>query len=524
MNLAKHIIDQIALHNNPEQVCFRESKISGDQVVSNSLTLASSLQQLNFMPDQRVLLLMKDHPSFIYTFISLMAIGCIPIPLNPKIEENVLHNILHDSRATGVIIDSNECGRLEHVLLCSPYLNHEKYIVQDIYEEGISCTQGNCISRLLAAEQIPGGDFMYYDKKPVSPAFWQYTSGTTGMPKAVQHSQEAMLVNTSKFAIGTLGINKADRIISVPKMFFGYGLGNSFFFPLLTGASVLLDTEWPAIDRLAQNIERFRPTILFGVAKTYSQFLQNKTRFSDTDMSGIKLFFSAGSNLPCGINNEWMAWQGRHIVNGIGSTEIGHVFICNKPQGVVPDVSGWPVSGYQIRISDPADHQKDVPVGMPGELCIQAPYCLGKYWENNTSNDEHFTQNWYHSGDLCSKTPGGGYVFLGRKDDLFKINGRWVNPVEVETVVLQLFEIDECALIEVEDENGLGAAVLFIVKRNDRHVDEDDVRKMLPLHLNSYKCPKEIYLLDQLPKNANGKVNRTNIRRLYNTRFRQSVQ
>jgi anthranilate-CoA ligase len=466
---------------------------------------------------------MKDHPAFIYNFIALMAIGCIPVPINPKIEENVLKYILHDSRAAGVIIDLDEYDGLRQVLLSSAYLNHNNHIINDLSDDDNIQIQSNSI-RYLPAAKPNLRDFEFYEKKPVSSSFWQYTSGTTGMPKAIQHSQEVMLLNTSNFAIDTLGISKHDRIMSVPKMFFGYGLGNSFFFPLITGASVLLDSQWPSIENLLYNIKTFRPTIFFGAAKIYSLFLHQKNKISYTDMSCIRLFFSAGSILPTGINDEWNVWQGKHIVNGLGSTEIGHVFICNKPGSVVPEISGWPVNGYHVRIVDPADSHKEMPAGMPGELCIQAPYALSKYWENCVSNDEHFKQNWYYSGDLCAATADGGYVFLGRKDDLFKIKGRWVNPLEVETLVLQLFNIDECVLVEVEDNKGLSAAMLFVVKKDDQVVDEEVIKQTLPAHINSYKCPEEVYSIDQLPKNANGKLNRKGIKQLYDTRFREPVE
>jgi anthranilate-CoA ligase len=522
MNLAKHILEQVIINDNPEQICYRGRKIPGDQIVTNSICLAEKLRDRHFMPDQRVLLIMKDNPSFIYSFIALMAIGCIPVPLNPKIEENILNHILHDSRAAGVIIDLKEYDGLRQVLLSSPYLNNNNHIINDLYEDDDIPVQSNCIRHLLATHSN-SCDFKFYEKKPISSSFWQYTSGTTGMPKAIQHSQEVMLLNTNNFAIDTLDISKVDRIMSVPKMFFGYGLGNSFFFPLITGASVLLDSQWPTIERILYNIETFRPTIFFGVAKTYSLFLQQKKKATYFDMNCIRLFFSAGSILPVGINEEWKVWQGKHIVNGIGSTEIGHVFICNKPGSVVPEISGWPVNGYRLRIADPADPQKEMPVGMPGELCIQAPYALSKYWENYVSNDEHFKQNWYYSGDLCVATADGGYVFRGRKDDLFKIKGRWVNPLEVEILVLQLFNIDECVLVEVEDDKGLSAAMLFIVKRDDQLVEEEVIKNTLPRYLNSYKCPEVVYSIDQLPKNANGKVNRKGIKRLYDTRFREPV-
>lgn len=522
MNLGNQIIERVIFNNNPQQIIFKDHVISGELLVSNSLGLAISFQKLNFMPEQRVLLIMKDSPSFIYSFIGLLSIGCIPVPLNPKIETDTLEYILNDSRAVGAIIDQEEYKRLEQVLNPTQYIS-EIILDDTLYEFSKKPSYISLLSDLFGIKHHKAKDFQYYESKPTSIAFWQYTSGTTGMPKAVQHSQETMLLNTYQFAEGVLGIKKSDLILSIPKMFFGYGLGNSLFFPLLTGASVILDQDWPSLEKLQKNLQSYRPTILFGVSKIYSLMVRHKEHFHTAELETIRLFISAGAPLPKNLNNDWNTWLGQYIVNGIGCTEIGHIFLCHTPDSIVPELSGWPVPGYKVRVADLENPEIDAPAGNIGELCVMAPYELGKYWENQKANDSKFKYGWYHTGDLCMKDDDGGYVFMGRKDNLFKINGRWINPEEIEAKILNLFKVEECALIEVEENDGLGMPVLFIVKKPETLRDDQQIIHELSKHLNSYKLPRHIFYIDDLPKNANGKISRADLKRLYTDSYQNII-
>jgi acyl-coenzyme A synthetase/AMP-(fatty) acid ligase len=524
MNLGNQIIEKILCNNNPEQIIFEDRIISGETLVKNSLTLALSFQKLNFMQEQRVLLIMKDSPSYIYSFIALLSLGCIPVPLNPKIEADILEYVLKDSRAAGVIIDQEEYSRLESILNPTPYIDPSRIILDDtIYEPNSKASRATPLSGLIGIDDEKVRDFQYYHSKPSSIAFWQYTSGTTGMPKAVQHSQEAMLSNTNNFAVNRVGINKSDRILSIPKMFFGYGLGNSLFFPLLTGASVLLDQDWPSLEKLQKNINNYQPTILFGVPKIYSLILRHKGHFKKSEFASIRLFISAGAPLAKNLNIDWNKWIGKFIVNGIGCTEVGHIFLCHTPDSIVPELSGWPVPGYKLRITDLENPEKEVPAGNIGELCVLSPYDLGKYWENQSSNNRKFKQGWYYSGDLCMMDETGGYVFMGRKDNLFKINGRWINPEEIEARIMSLFSIEECALIDVEENDGLSIPVLFIVKKPEGLRDDQEIIHELSKYISSYKLPKYIFHIDDLPKNANGKICRNVLRTLYTTTYQNII-
>lgn len=514
MNISRNIIKNLLLYNNKNHILYDLKSLPGKEIVEKIITLATSLRSTGkFSCGDRVILIMNDSPEFIYSFLSLISIGCIPVPLNPLIQDSELEYILLDSKATGTIIDNHQYLRLYHSIHSSYSIINECIIVNNplVKEYGSI----HYLQKFLSPQNVPNGslglEFVYAENNPI--AFWQYTSGTTGNPKAVQHRHHTMLTNTDLFAQKTLEIAKEDIIISVSKMFFGYGLGNSLFFPLLTGASVIIDEKWFTVDNLKKNIRLYKPTILFGTPKVYSEILRQHKNFSKKEFNSIRLFISAGSSLPESIIREWETIFDKTIVNGIGSTEIGHIFMCNrqlKEQSKTPSL-GIPVAGYHIKISkiDTPDETIEN-YGEIGELCIYPPKStLSSYWEKEETNKIKYKEGWYFSGDLCSQNEDGSYTYHGRKDDLFKVNGRWVNPIEIENYVLQNFkQVNECAIGYYLDNYNLARSVLYVVEKNSTATDflSEEIQKKLSENFPSYKLPSRIYFIKELTRNSNGKV------------------
>ncbi|WP_426482965.1 AMP-binding protein [Chryseobacterium sp. R2ACT005] len=514
MNTSRNIIKNLLLYNNENQILYDLNSLSGKEIAEKIITVATSLRSTGkFGCGDRVILIMNDSPEFIYSFLSLISIGCIPVPLNPLIQDSELEYILLDSKATGVIIDNHQYLRLYHTIHSSYHIINDCIIVNNpsVKEYGSI----NYLQKFLSPQNFPAVslelEFEYAETNPV--AFWQYTSGTTGNPKAVQHRHLTMLTNTELFAQKTLEIAKEDIILSVSKMFFGYGLGNSLFFPLLTGASVIIDEKWFTVDYLKKNIRLYKPTILFGTPKVYSEILHQHENFSKNEFNSIRLFISAGSSLPESIIREWKAVFDKTIINGIGSTEIGHIFMCNhqlKEQSKNSSL-GLPVPGYHIKISriDTPDETIEN-YGEIGELCIYPPKStLSSYWEKEETNKIKYKEGWYFSGDLCSQNEDGSYIYHGRKDDLFKVNGRWVNPIEIENYILQNFrQVDECAISYYLDDDGLAKPVLYLVEKNRTATDvlSEEIQKKLSENFPSYKRPSRIYFIKELTRNSNGKV------------------
>ncbi|REC59955.1 hypothetical protein DRF65_23155 [Chryseobacterium pennae] len=515
MNLSENIIRNLLLSDNGNQILYNLNSLSGKEIAEKTLTLAVNLKSTGKLScGDRVILSMNDSPEFIYSFLSLISIGCIPVPVNPMIQDSELEYILQDSKARGIIIDSQQYLRLHKVVHNSIYIVNECIIVNTpLKDEYHSDNYLHKYMVLKTHNSFSDMDFAYEQNNPI--AFWQYTSGTTGKPKAVQHTHATMLLNTNLFAQKTLGICKEDIIMSVSKMFFGYGLGNSLFFPLIIGSSVVIDEKWFSIDQLKKNIRLYKPSVFFGTPKVYLDILHHYKSFSQNDFNSIRLFVSAGSSLPESIAREWDSKFEKTIINGIGSTEIGHIFMCNrhlKKQNKNSSL-GIPVSGYQIKICK--IDNPDVSIknhNEIGELCVSPPEStLSSYWEKEEANKVKYKEGWYFSGDLCSQAEDGTYTYHGRKDDLFKVNGRWVNPLEIENIILRSFqEVDECAVTYYLDDDALIKPVLYVVGKEDCNMVflSDEIQKKLSEIFPSYKRPSKIHFIKELPRNSNGKIYR----------------
>jgi len=507
INLAEEISKALVAVGDKVVITYKEHRVFAPELNQKIKDLANAFLLNHIVSsDQRVLLIQRDTPSFVYSFLAVVAIGAIPVPLNPKIEGNTLKYILADSRAAAVIVDSKEFGRLREVLQSSVYLEKNKIIVDGQYADfDVSEPELVLLGQLM--HSFSADSFRFYHKKKNSVAFWQYTSGTTGMPKAVQHSQETMLVNTNTFAVNVLGINENDRLYSIPKMFFGYGLGNSLFFPLLTGASVLLDDSWPGLDTIIGNISKFKPTVLFAVPAIYSLILKNIDTIDQSIFNEVRLFVSAGAPLPEDINLQWQQHFGQLITDGIGCTEIGHIYLTNMPPMIIPGATGWPVDGYEVKLINDEGEEVD----NLGELCIRPTYHSLGYWENPGKTNERFRNEWYRSGDLFERDEEtGAYYYKDRKDNLFKaFNGRWVNPSDIEPLLIKQFKFRECALVGRLNNEGLVVPVLFVC--SDHQPDEEVIGGFLKQHVESYKIPRKIFYMQELPRNENGKVVRNRL-------------
>ncbi|QJB37408.1 AMP-binding protein [Chitinophaga oryzae] len=500
-SLAETMLSALHRHAHPAQIVCKGESVSAHRLTRQVQELAGAFSGI--APEQRALLLLKDKPAFHYIFLALATVGIVPVPVNPRVDLPTLEHILLDSRAVMIIVDPDELERVKPALAVSPFLSPDLIFTDD------PAAQHSVFS--LPAATAPA----YYYRKPNSIAFWQYTSGTTGKPKAVQHSQEAMLAATRHFAVETLGIGPQDRIYSVPKMFFGYGLGNSFFFPLLTGAGVLLDDAWPTIDNIAANIHHYRPTVFFGVPKVYAMLLKQRPAGLVEALQHVRIFFSAGSTLPASLYEEWKAFTGKPILDGIGSTETGHVFLSNSPASHTAGSTGKPVSGYQLRLEyagEPLSDRLQV-----GELCVRSPYALAGYWEDPVRTNQKFRDGWYYTGDLFSMETNGTYTYFGRKDELFKSNGRWVNPLAFESALLNaVSDVEECVLLDLPDDENLTCTLLLLVGKADTR---DTVTQFINECTESHYRPREMLYLPELPRNANGKLSRTELRTHYQLHF-----
>ena len=348
-------------------------------------------------------------------------------------------------------------------------------------------------------------------------AFWLYSSGTTGPPKGVIHLQHNLPYVGQTVASQTLGINENDLVYSTSKLFFAYGLGNSLAYPFTHGAAVLLDSEKPTPEYILSNLNQYRPTVFCAVPALYSVLLKYLSNRPDLEIDSVRRFTSAGEMLPPKIFSRWKAQFGREILDGIGSTEMMHIFIMNHPGRAKAGSSGQPVSGFDVRIVDSTG--RSVPNGDVGDLMVRGESAALGYWRNHQKSKRTFRGEWVATGDKYTVDEDGYYWFIGRSDDLFKVAGRWVSPVEIEAVLLESSAVQESAVLGKKDAEGLIKPVAFIVIDEQTTPEEDvttDLRRFVEERLPRYKRPTKFVVVDSIPKTHTGKKQRFKLRSLLN--------
>jgi 4-hydroxybenzoate-CoA ligase len=354
--------------------------------------------------------------------------------------------------------------------------------------------------------------------------FWLYSSGSTGSPKGAIHSQYDMVVTSKAYAQGILGITEDDICFSAARLFFSYGLGNGMYFPLSVGGAAVLNSQAPTPEGVFKHLVTFRPTIFFGVPTLYGQMLDYKERQdresgvkADADgnheFSSVRVCVSAGEALPTDIYYRWKKRFGIDIIDGIGSTEVLHIFVSNRPGEVKPGSTGKPVPGYELKIVD--DEGMEVPKGEIGTLLVKGDSAAQQYWRKREKSRHTMVGEWINTGDKYYVDDEGYYWCAGRADDMLKVGGIWVSPVEVENCLGQHPAVFECAIVGYPDEKGLTKPKAFVVLREGYAASpelEEELKKWVLARLAKFKYPRWIAFIDQLPKSTTGKIQRFKLR------------
>ena len=448
-------------------------------------------------PGDRVMLLLHDGPAFFYAFFGAMRIGAVPIPVNTLWKTADYRYVLGDSGARVLIVSDALHSSVEAIPRTDvPQLRH-------VLLAGAAGT----FDRLLA-EARPSTEAA--ETRHDSPAFWLYSSGSTGPPKGCVHLHHDMVVCATLFGVGILGIRESDRCFSVPKLFFAYGLGNAGYFPLAVGATSIL---WPGPPNAADVyavIERHRPTLFFFVPTGYGMMLAREGRF---DLSSIRLASSAGEALPPALYDRFKARFGIDILDGIGSTEVLHTFISNRPGAIRAGSSGQLVDGYEAMLLN--EDGQPIETGEIGTLHIRGESICDGYWNQPEKTRHTFKDGWIVTGDKYRQGEDGFYWYCGRADDMLKVGGLWVSPIEVERVLMEHEAIHECAVIGCTDADNLVKPMAFVVLR-DRTAGTPAlaaaIQAFVRTRLAEYKRPRWVQFLDALPKTPTGKIQRFKLR------------
>ncbi len=491
--------DAVAIECGDRQVTYRDLH---DQVNRIGSALAG---QLGVRPEERVVLLTLDGPEMIAAFFGAIKIGAVPVPLNTRWTAAEYEYVLRDSTARVLIVSAPLYPEAVKAIRNSGSVRHVLVVGGGVDDQDA-----------IAFDGLVSGGSPALDAYPTSrdaPAFWLYSSGTTGAPKACVHLQHDMNVCADAYARGVLGIHAGDRCFSVAKLFFAYGLGNSMYFPLAVGATSIL---WPGVVTppvVYDLIERHRPTLFFSVPTHYAMLLAHTAADREFDLSSIRHGVSAGEALPPAIFHRFRERFGVEILDGIGSTEILHIFISNQPGRIRPGSSGMPVPGYEARLVD--EHGMTVPQGELGDLIVRGDSTCAFYWNQHEQTKSTIAGHWIRTGDKYQQDADGFYWFAGRSDDMLKVGGIWVSPAEVEHQLLEHPAVQACAVTGREDHDGLVKPVAHVVLCSGVVAGTDlgfELQQFARQRLAEYKRPRWIEFVDALPVTATGKIQRFKLR------------
>ena len=463
---------------------------------------ANALAGLGTRREERVLLCLHDTIDFPTAFLGSIKAGIVPIAVNTLLTANDYAYMLANSRARALVVSAS---LLTAVAPSLPKLECLEHVIVSHGDPG----PHRAFDALLASGKP---QFEAVPTCPDDVCFWLYSSGSTGAPKGTMHVHASLMQTAALYARPVLGIREDDVVFSAAKLFFAYGLGNALTFPMAVGATSILMAERPTPAAVARRLVTHRPTIFYGVPTLYAAMLASPDLPAKSDIN-LRVCVSAGEALPENIGKRWAAHYGVDVLDGIGSTEMLHIFLSNRPGHVRYGTSGVPVPGYEMRLLD--DRMQPVAAGEVGDLYIHGPTAANGYWNNREKSRATFQGAWTKSGDKYRVDKDGVYIYAGRSDDMLKVSGIYVSPVEVEAALITHPAVLEAAVVGRADEEKLTKPAAYVVLKPG-HASSDALGEELRAHVKSllapYKYPRWIEFIDELPKTATGKIQRFKLR------------
>ncbi len=508
-NVAAYFIDRNVEEGRAEKVAIEcgDEKVTYAELLQRVNRLGNALRQLGVRPEERVIVLLQDTPEFLYSFFGAIKIGAVAVPVNTMLRPHEYEYILRDSRARVAIVAES---LLEQVAQVS---EERRGCLENIVVVGNSKREYRSFDDIID-QASPTLDAQPTCKDDV--AFWLYSSGSTGPPKGCVHLHHDMVVATDAYARGILNMSADDRCYSVAKLFFAYGLGNAGYFPLGVGATTILSPARPTPEAVYADIERYRPTLFYSVPTNYAALLSYHREGRDFDLSSVRYAISAGEPLPPALFQRFKDRFAVEILDALGSTEMLQMVISNRPGEVRPGSSGKIIPGYEARIVD--ENDQDVPAGEIGTLLIKCDATCAGYWNQHEKTKNAFLGPWFRTGDKYYQDEEGYLWYAGRADDLFKVNGRWLSPTEVEGALIAHDAVLEAAVVAREDDDGLLKPAAYVVLNADCHPFDGLVQELqawVGQELGGYKRPRWVEFLPELPKTATGKLQRFKLRERY---------
>jgi benzoate-CoA ligase len=502
-NAAEDLIER-NLSARPSKIAYidEHGSYSYGELAERVNRCANALSGLGLQMEARVLVCLLDTIDFPSVFLGAIKAGIVPIAVNTLLTSSDFDFMLRDSRAQALIVSEALLPTFEPILGEQPYLKH-------VIVSGAKIAGHENLSELMtrassACSAAPTG--------PDDACFWLYSSGSTGTPKGVVHVHTSMMRTAELYAQPILGIQENDVVFSAAKLFFAYGLGNALTFPLSVGATTVLLGDRPTPAAVGRILREHHPSIFYGVPTLYSALLASADLPQREELK-LRRCTSAGEALPPDVGRRWLERTSCDILDGLGSTEMLHIFLSNRPGEVRYGTTGKPVPGYDIRLID--EDGKVAAPGEIGELQVAGPSSAAYYWNNREKSRATFLGPWTRSGDKYTVDQDAYYTYAGRNDDMLKVSGIWVSPFEVESAIASHPAVLEAAVVGHADENGLIKPKAYVVLRGDAQ-ESAELTAQLQQHVKSklapYKYPRWIEFVTELPKTATGKIQRFKLR------------
>lgn len=504
-NAVGWFLDRHVNEGRQDKVVFREvdgktREITYGGLCKRASQFAGALDRNGVRREERIAMIMLDQIEFQIAFWGSLKFGAIPVPINTLLTKDLYGTILDDCRASVLIVSKELWSLIKPVTVENKSLR-TIITVGKSQDEAIEFEEFVKDATQVETVVVSGDES----------AFWLYSSGSTGAPKGTRHIHSSLKATAENYGIGVVGISENDIVYSAAKLFFAYGLGNAMSFPMSVGATTLLLAGRPTPESSHDIIKNHQPTVFCGVPTLYAAMNAYLEKTNEKIVSSLRRCISAGEALPREIGQKWEKLFGVEILDGVGSTEMLHIFLSNRPGDVEYGTSGIPVPGYQVKLVN--EQNNEVADNELGEMLVNGPSSAESYWNQRQKSRDTFQGHWTRTGDKYKRTPEGRYIYCGRTDDMFKVSGNWLSPFEVEQALVEHPSIMEAAVVSWLDEDKLEKPKAFVVLKDKKDdLDFEELKEHVKNRIGLWKYPRWIELVDDLPKTATGKIQRFKLR------------